>query len=131
MFFMPLSTQSAKITFMPVAERLVQLGHKVTLVTPYHSDVKIDGEYYDVVINSDYIRQRLKEHSDNMWTETSIVDKLKLAVHWWTSKIVPSEEVSNYDCGYNHKDRPENTHSLCNKNNNCMADLLFDWIGFN
>ena len=37
LFFFPVITKSAKITFMPVAERLAQRGHQVRFNSPFYN----------------------------------------------------------------------------------------------
>ena len=94
LFFMPMCTKSAKITFMPVAERLVQLGHKVTLLTQYKSDVDFGGDFNDVIVKNDFLKRLMTDYSDNLWTDLTIGQKLKIANDWWTNKTVPSDIVS-------------------------------------
>ena len=91
---MPMCTKSAKITFMPVAERLVQLGHKVTLLTQYKSDVDFGGDFNDVIVKNDFLKRLMTDYSDNLWTDLTIGQKLKIANDWWTNKTVPSDIVS-------------------------------------
>lgn len=95
---MPMCPQSAKITFMPVAKRLVDRGHNVTLVTPWKSDVKWPENFREIVTVSGNIAKKMEEFSSNMWDKSNVsyYDIYVQASTFWREKTNYINQVINF-----------------------------------
>ena len=96
LFYMPVSPKSAKITFMPVAERLVQQGHRVTVITPYKSDADFGDGYRDIDVMTEALQKQIDQFSVMLWgnSETKTMQKLKAFATFWNEKTKQVDEVS-------------------------------------
>ena len=61
MFWMPIGSESVKITYLPVAEELVKRGHEVTIVHPHPMKEKVKG--ITEIISSLEFKQMMVEGS--------------------------------------------------------------------
>lgn len=54
LFYMPIIPKSSKITWYPLARKLAELGHQVTIVSPYGSD-KAYQNLEEIVLSENYL----------------------------------------------------------------------------
>ena len=81
---------------MPVAERLVQQGHRVTVITPYKSDADFGDGYRDIDVMTEALQKQIDQFSVMLWgnSETTTMQKLQAFATFWNEKTKQVDEVS-------------------------------------